>query len=261
MLATGVLCRARSWAFRSEVAPLAGKRLGEIDPRLSAEARRLRGKRHVGPADQLEHGAHMGAGAGRRRRARRAVVRNAAGRALSLGRSRPELGNDATLWEHPKRKQWMGGGADLPASIPSASIRATPSASGSRSRPAASGSPRTPAQAGRSAARACGPTMSRPSSPTTPSRRTSTASCNARPRRIGCGCSTTTASSFPPTRAAPLPRSPGLTLRLSDSRSSCIRATRIPPGSCPRSRTRNASRARASSWSRAPATAARALRS
>ncbi|MFY9700280.1 MAG: hypothetical protein WAK34_18510 [Rhodoplanes sp.] len=49
-----------------------------------------------------------------------------------------------SLWDHPQRKKWTGGGADLPG-INSifASIRATPSVCGLRSRPVASSSLRT----------------------------------------------------------------------------------------------------------------------
>ena len=52
-----------------------------------------------------------------------------------------------SLWDHPKRKQWMGGGADLPGIHSIWSTRAIPTC-GLRSRPAASGSPRIAAPAG-----------------------------------------------------------------------------------------------------------------
>ena len=54
------------------------------------------------------------------------------------------------------------------------------------------------------------------------SRRTCTASSNVRLRRTACGCSTTTASSSPPTRAGPSQRSPASSRRRSGFRSSCI---------------------------------------
>ena len=44
-----------------------------------------------------------------------------------------------SLWDHPKRKQWMGGGADLPGLHSIVVDPRAPSASGSPSRPAASG--------------------------------------------------------------------------------------------------------------------------
>ena len=61
------------------------------------------------------------------------------------------------LWDHPKRKQWMGVAPIYRASIRSASIHAIHGACGSRSRPGVSGSPRMPVRAGHSAGRACAP--------------------------------------------------------------------------------------------------------
>ena len=69
-----------------------------------------------------------------------------------------------SLWHHPKRKQWMGGGADLPGIH---SICIDPHTSNhtcvSQCRPGASGSPRMPAQPGHNAARVCAPSTSQPS--------------------------------------------------------------------------------------------------
>ena len=84
------------------------------------------------------------------------------------------------LWDHPKRKKWMGGGADLPGIHSICVDPRNSSASRSRSRPEESGSPRTPARAGCSAARACAPNTWRRSWPTTRSPRMSIASCNVR---------------------------------------------------------------------------------
>ncbi len=41
-------------------------------------------------------------------------MRNAAGRAVSFGEPRRELGDLDSLWRHPGRVEWLGGGADLP---------------------------------------------------------------------------------------------------------------------------------------------------
>jgi hypothetical protein len=61
------------------------------------------------------------------------------------------------LWDHPKRQQWMGGGADLPGIHSICVDRAIRSACAWPSRRVASGSPRMPAPAGRNTARACAP--------------------------------------------------------------------------------------------------------
>ena len=46
----------------------------------------------MGPSDQLEHGAHLGAGGGRRRRARGHLVRDTTGRPVPLDRPRRRAG-------------------------------------------------------------------------------------------------------------------------------------------------------------------------
>jgi len=61
------------------------------------------------------------------------------------------------LWDHPKRKQWMGVAPIYRASIRFASTHAIQGACGSRFRPGVSGSPRMPVRAGHSAGRACAP--------------------------------------------------------------------------------------------------------
>ena len=48
------------------------------------------------------------------RQARRHLVWNASGRSFPLKRSRADWEMMRALWDHPKRKQWSGGGADLP---------------------------------------------------------------------------------------------------------------------------------------------------
>jgi hypothetical protein len=53
-----------------------------------------------------------------------------------------------TLWDHPRRKQWMGVERTCLASIRSAWTHAIPSAYGSRFRPVASGLPRTEERVG-----------------------------------------------------------------------------------------------------------------
>src|SRR5215831_16742875 len=79
------LCGTRPRSFRRQASPLDRERVGgDRYADLSAQTGRLRGARHVGPAAQLEHGARLGARGRRRRRARRHLVRNAAGRALPL---------------------------------------------------------------------------------------------------------------------------------------------------------------------------------
>jgi hypothetical protein len=64
------------------------------------------------------------------------------------------------LWDHPKRKQWSGGGADLPV-IQSVSTHAIRNECGSLFQSEASGSPRMVARAGRNAAKACVPNTRR----------------------------------------------------------------------------------------------------
>ena len=193
----------------------------------------------------------------------RDLVRDAAGRPVPLDRPRPELA-DAARAVGPSQAQAMDGRRrrSARASIRSASIRAIPGGCGSRSRPAASGSPRMPARVGHSAARECAPNTCRPSRPTTPSPRMSIASCSARaaPERMwvqhhnGIFVSSDEGQTFTEITGVE-PSTFGFAGRRPSARA------RTPPGSCPRSRTRSASRARASWSSRAPATAARASRS
>ena len=132
-------------------------------------------------------------------------------------------------------------------------------ACGSRSRPAASGSPRMPARAGRCAARACAPSMLPPEQTHDPIAQD--VHCLAQCRG-GAGAHVGAA---PQRHLRLLRRGPDLhrdhrrravDVRLRGRRASA--RARTPRGSCPRSRTRSASRAKASWWSRARATAARA---
>ena len=142
---------ARSRPFRRQAASLDRDRLGgDRGAGLSAEAGGLRRERHVGPAAAVEHGAHLGACRRRRRRARRHLVRHAAGRPVPLDRSRAELGDGPRRCGIiPSASSGWAAAPTCRAFIRSASTRAIRSACGSRSRPAASGSPRTPARAGR----------------------------------------------------------------------------------------------------------------
>ena len=105
------------------------------------------------------------------------------------------------LWEHPKRKQWMGGGADLPGHPfdlrRSARFQPRVDRGIDRRHLVHRGCRRELDATGRGyARRICSARAgARPRS-----LRTCTASCNALPRRSACGCSITTASSPPPTR-------------------------------------------------------------
>lgn len=90
-----------------------GHLAGDCGTRLSTEAGRLRGERHV-EAARLEHGADLGIGARRGRRAGRDLVRHAAGGLFKSQDRGTTWQMVRSLWDHPKRKMWMGGGADLP---------------------------------------------------------------------------------------------------------------------------------------------------
>ena len=151
-----------------------------------------------------------------------------------------------SLWDHPKRSEWNGGGADLPG-IHSICRRSAqfPSASGSQSRPAASGSPEMPARLGRSAARACVPIHVPPERRTIPIAQDvhCLAQCPAAPERMWVQHHNGIFVSSDEGRTSP--RSPASSRRPSAFRSSCIPTIPTPPGSFPKSRTRSASRATA----------------
>ena len=197
----------------------------------------------MGPSDRLEHGAHLGAGGGRRGRARRDLVRDTTGRAVPLDRPRRELADGARAVGPSHRKKWMGGGADLPGIHSIWSIRAIPGKSGSRYRPAASGSPgcRRELDAARQghARRICA----------------AGAAHDPIAQDVHCLVAVPAAPErmwvqhhngifARPTRAAVHRDHRGRAVRRSASRWRFIRATPIPPGSCPRSRTRSASHGR-----------------
>ncbi len=79
--------RPRSRPFRRQAASLDRERLGgDRRARLSAQARRVRGERHLGPSSGVEHGAHLGTRRGRRRPTGRHLVRHAARRAVPFAR-------------------------------------------------------------------------------------------------------------------------------------------------------------------------------
>ena len=122
----------------------------------------------------------------RRRRAWSHMVRDAAGRPVPLDRPRPELADAARAVEHPKRKQWMGGGADLrdPFDL-RRSARFQPGVDRGIDRRHLVH--RGCARVGRCGERECAPNMLRPSRRTTPSLRTCTAWCSALPRRAHVG--------------------------------------------------------------------------
>ena len=156
----------------------------------------------------------------------------------------------------PSAANGTAAGTTIPASTPSASIRAAMGACSSAFRPAACGSPRTAARAGPCADRVCAPSTCRPSASWTRSSRTRTASSAAPPRPTRSGRNTTTESSARPTGAGVGTRSrPSHPASALPSRST--RATPRRPGSCRRSRTSCACRSTRSSSSRARATAAR----
>ena len=95
ILASSCTARPRTAGRRSRPPPI----------RLSPRATR---RTTVGPAAQLEHGAHLGARSGRRRRARRDLVRDAAGRPVPLDRPWPELADGARALG-PSQAQAMDG--------------------------------------------------------------------------------------------------------------------------------------------------------
>ena len=229
-------------------------------PTYPGEARGRGRQGHVGQAHPLVDREDLGAGAGRHRRAGRAVVRHHPRRPVPLRRRRRRWQLVRSLWDHPERKKWFGGGADLPGIH---SICVDPRDAKRVQLGVSCGGVWTTTDGGATwdctargharrvhAARAAG--RSRHPGPAPP---------RAVPGRSpsACGCSTTTASSAPTTAAA-------TGSEITDGRAVGVRLRRrrasdaipTPPGSCRPSRTRSAFRSAARSSSRARATAARA---
>ena len=165
------LCGARPRPFRRQAAPLDGERLGgDRGAGLSAEARRLRRERHVGPAARLEHGPHLGAGS---RAAPTSPACSGAARcpaACSARATTARAGRScARCGTIPSASNGWAAAPTCPASIRSASTRAIRSACRigglDRRRLAHRG---RAAQPGRCAARACAPNTCRRSRRTIP---------------------------------------------------------------------------------------------
>ena len=149
------------------------------------------------------------------------------------------------LWDHPKRKQWSGGGADLPGLH---SICVDPRNS-QRVWVAVStggifGSLSTAARVGHNAVKVCAPNTHRRSRPTTRLLRMSTGWCNVRQRHSACGCNTITVFSSRPTKDGRSRRSPTSNPQVSDLRSSYTHESPTRHGLSLRSRMKNASHAR-----------------
>ena len=138
----------------------------------------------MGPAAQLEHGAHLGARAGGADEAGVIWCGTLPGglfRSTDHGQSWEMI---RALWDHPKRKQWMGGGADLPGihsiCVDPRNSQARVGRGLDRRDLVHRGCRRELGAARRGHARRV---RCRPSRPMIPSRRTSIASRNVRPRR------------------------------------------------------------------------------
>ena len=215
----------------------------------------------MGPSDQLEHGAHLGAGGGRHRRARGIWCGTLPGglfRSTDHGQSWQML---RALWDHPKRKQWMGGGADLPGIH---SICVDPRDSRRVWIAVSTGGIWFTEDTGESwtlRGEGMRAEYAPPEQTHDPIAQDvhCLAQCRAAPERMWVQHHNGIFASSDESRT--FTEITGSSRRRSASPSPCIRATRIPRGSCLRSKTRSASRARASWWSRAPATAARPSRS
>ena len=178
------------------------------------------------------------------------LVRDAARRPVPLDGPRRRAGHDPrALWDHPKRKQWMGGGADLPghpfdlrrsARFPAGVGR------GLDRRHLVHRGRRRDVDAARR--KACAPNTCRPS------RRTIRSPGRALSRAVPCGAGAHVGAASqrhlrlvgrgPDVHGDHRRRAVGVRL----CRSPCIRGIPTPLGSCRRSRTRSASRARASWW-------------
>ena len=172
--------------------------------------------------------------AGRRRRARRHLVRHAAGRSVPLERSRAELGDDATRFGTTPSAS--SGSAAAPTSRHPFDLRRPARCAARLGRSvdaAASGAPRTAARAGRNAAKACAPNTCRRSRPTTRSPRTShrLVQCPAAPERMWVQHHNGIFVSSDEGRT--LTEVTDVEPRCSDSRSPCIRASPTPHGSFP----------------------------
>ena len=231
------LCRAQARPFRTEAAPLAGRR-----PDLCRDCHAGIPARHAGRAFA---DSDLHARAGRSGAAGQAVGRRGAGRAVPLRRSRRRAGNSCVRSGTCRdARNGSAAATRMPPCIRSRPIRAIPIGSSWRSPAAACGRRPTTARTGRWKARVSSPPTCRPSSRACAMLRTRIGSRAAHQSPTSCGCSITAGSSARPTQAR-IGCSSSRPATISASRSPPIRRTRRPPGSCPRSRTKSACRATA----------------